>query len=460
MPGKNSRKKGSGRNTSRTPDGGSRKQAASSESDSRTKKGSGKDKENMSQAPPVAVVHEQVETVQDSGMARMEGRVAGNDRPEKSTILPKKRRSVSAKSCPTNEEENAMVVSKIHIKMAVLACIWPEDKFFPQNQDHQFDICQRVFRWLQAENYVAEDKSDYEIHTWITLNSALIAKELNNHRNYVISGIKKQVIKYWKMHGEDKLPKPADIRKCVLRDPDLTDLENAANFDLFEWYWTALLEKAPGNAHDWSEEIYQFNCIFNGRNEQEGGRLYITPSHEAFVAVAYENYWQKWIKMQELKELHPEVTVRNRKPKAGDKSAYVLETDKKGTSHIYIQSDEYRGKWTRNDGGSKQSAGWAREAMETYARTLNKNRKARKTKEGRGLEQKFLAKLKQKRGIVADDYATHQAMNKQNADGTGLNAADDWDFRDLIDDESDESYVSDVEDSGEATTEAVSNEAE
>ena len=170
----------------------------------------------------------------------------------------------------------------------------------------------------------------------------VMAGMFNTTKNYVISRIKDAVKEYWTLK-KGIMPDKDLLLACGDRTIDVTPPEN---LDMFMLYWDKKLLPAcmAPNVDSW-DIGHRYYSKLSPKND------HITKADEAFLCLCITNYWARWEKIFELKELHPACKVNGAaKPPTTkfvvpegqpDPQFYVDEKANK----IYLWG-EYNGKYT------------------------------------------------------------------------------------------------------------------
>jgi hypothetical protein len=136
------------------------------------------------------------------------------------------------------------------VKAVVEAKLFPLFKFITCKK-RQKDLATYVFKWIEEENLgrrlKAEDKIDAgHLARWLKTYGPEVTSFLNGARGDCTQRMLTEWRKFIKgdinrFYGKNKFPTIAELKKCALRDIDMT---NERQVILFEWYITVLFCKS------------------------------------------------------------------------------------------------------------------------------------------------------------------------------------------------------------------------
>ena len=285
--------------------------------------------------------------------------------------------------------------------------IWPWYKFFPENteRDEEYKVVCGVFKKMQPPF----KGSPAECRQWQLDHTNVMAGIFNTTKNYVISRIKDAVKEYWTLK-KGIMPDGDLLLACGDRTIDLTPPEN---LDMFMFYWDKLLPACTApNVDSWGMDNRYYSKL-SPKND------HITKADEAFLCLCITNYWARWEKIFELKELYPACKV-NGTAKAPDN--YVVPDGQpdpqfhvdEGANKIYLWG-EYNGKYTITNSGSNRSGGWSAEGKTEYRRLWHAVKKGRKHKDTPAKETAVYDHLRSYHHITAMTAEEHRLRSRRGA---------------------------------------------
>ena len=182
---------------------------------------------------------------------------------------------------------------------------------------------------------------------------------------------------------------------------------------MFMFYWDKLLPACTAPNVDSWDIGHRYYSKLSPKND------HITKADEAFLCLCITNYWARWEKIFELKELHPACKVNGTaKPPAKfvvpegqpDPQFYVDEEANK----IYLWG-EYNGKYTITNSGSNRSGGWSAEGKTEYLRLWHAVNKGRKHEDTPAKETAVYDALRSIHNITAETAEEHRLRSRRAA---------------------------------------------
>ena len=226
-----------------------------------------------------------------------------------------------------------------------------------------------------------------QIEQWVEENSKVVAIQMNEQRCYAVSQMKKASLRYLAANKATSLPSLGAIELIVTRS-------DAADPDIFQWWWDEVLPMAAANSVHWTPEQRHYETISTSQAGNSAKCLNIPPSTEAFAAVCYECNRKKWMQMAAISAAHP-----------GQKILYAqneAQVKRKNPNAYYAYTDEYpnlQPLYTDAKVGQAKFGGWKRAGLARYAELLKLNQAARLTAESKVLETAVLLALRAHHGI-------------------------------------------------------------
>ena len=192
------------------------------------------------------------------------------------------------------------------LKKIVFHKLWKRCKFI-KNDKFFFKAGTLVVRKLDLQEMEGLEGQELEAagRMWIEANKPLIATLLNERRNYVIQQLGKEVRDRVIAGKLDELPTVEEMRKLVHREgmDSSATKEEKANLDAkFELYWDVLIPIVAG-CDNWPAKIRRSSLLSFAEKEAvnddedpgEVGEWLVHPSDEAFLLVAWENAFERWV---------------------------------------------------------------------------------------------------------------------------------------------------------------------
>ena len=186
------------------------------------------------------------------------------------------------------------------IKKVVNTELWKVCKFI-KNKDFHYKACMVVLRKLQLREMEGLEDEELEAaqQIWVEAHKSQIASLLNERRNYVIQQLGKEVRDHVVKGKLDELPTVEEMRKLVNRDgmdADVPKEEKARMDPLFDKYWDVLIPIVAGNQH-WAPK-YRWHSQLSFAKREPGNpdsQPLVHPSDEAFLLIAWENSYSRWV---------------------------------------------------------------------------------------------------------------------------------------------------------------------
>lgn len=316
----------------------------------------------------------------------------------------------AVKSAALNSNKRAKKIDKHDemvgvIKKAIKYHVFKTFKLITDD-DGETRLAEAVMEWIDIAGYKGDgDAVRVKRNGFMASCPQVCTQILNDHRNYTQSSVKDVCYRYMVEEKVYGLPALADILQCALRKLDLEDddkLENAL------WYVDRLLPKFTGTKREFNHEIRYYQTISKAKLNKTGDLPDITPETEAFGYLLYENNFKKWIKLNKLEDDHPNKSGKTQ----------VLTKKKDG----FVEKDEYRyfyvsehedlgTPYTNPDAGQQQFGGWNRKGILRYIELVKNIRKARESRDGKKWEKALLDKLREEKGITANNHADQQKLD-------------------------------------------------
>jgi hypothetical protein len=166
-------------------------------------------------------------------------------------------------------------------------------------------------------------------------------------------------------------------------DPE--DPTNKDKLTILEWYYCDFLTCAAGNEY-WGNKVWPHKIPVDTTKILGKEKVLVTIASETFALVAWENCWEKWYKMWQLK----------------DKDPKWRKSQKKG------ECEEFDGKWTSQHKGRVGLCSWDKESFQAFKEYKAHVKNFRAVQEGLNGDQKNSAMIAAKeyacqaRGMTAD----------------------------------------------------------
>ena len=176
--------------------------------------------------------------------------------------------------------------------------VWKKVKFV-SDEAYVPEVVEKVRQHMQIEWLVSsEPKYKDAQKVWAETYEAKILERLNYVRQYTQSSMKDKAFDYMDKH-DGFLPKATVIYEFLKRTADLTqpNIEEAA----YLWFTKLLPTVCQGNSK-YDKKVYPFERVSLASGEGNKQDPDITPEHEAFALICYENCYKKWMKWWELRK--------------------------------------------------------------------------------------------------------------------------------------------------------------
>lgn len=283
---------------------------------------------------------------------------------------------------------------------------WRTTKFVT-SQAQEVRLANLVFDNLGMEEYA--DVNDPTLparrETWMETYQEYCLTCLNSVRTYIIGQMKKVCFAYMDDHNGN-MPVLDDVFDCTRRTCNLTRsiwTEGTADEDtLVRWYFDELLPRTTGNTNHWSESKRFFTpCSECTMVEPPfAGKLYLTPSTEAFALIVMDGYrvvWQKQFKQK--REEGRNSKIKTPRVKAG----MELSADDK----------EWRCKYTDMDNGQSRYGGWNTEGITKFARHLKGIKESRAMARNVTAETRIMVAIRGYHGVTQTNLRDYDLSRKK-----------------------------------------------
>ena len=212
--------------------------------------------------------------------------------------LNKQRARLVVNSKKDGAESKAM---EALIKKVVNSDLWKVCKFI-RNEAFQKKAARLVLKKLNLQEMQGLEGDELEAAEtiWINNNKSMITRLLNDRRNYVIQQLGKVVVTHAADGKLDELPNVEQMKKLVKRngmDSSVLEKEELDNMlSLFDKYWDVLLPIVAGNTH-WATKHRWHNLLSFAKRDKDDpdSEALIHPSDEAFLLIAWQNSYKRWV---------------------------------------------------------------------------------------------------------------------------------------------------------------------
>ena len=255
---------------------------------------------------------------------------------------------------------------------------------------------------------------------WIERHTEVVSKALNDVRSYVQTRMRDVAKLYMDANG-GKLPKKSIIEKFTReRECNMDDHDEAK---VILWWVDKMLPKATANTHHFGPNKRFYAPISRVKTEE---KLDLPPGTEAFAFLMYENCWQRWQYMWQMKKKHPGkriITCKSRKEAKVKQNPRV---------HFVYSSEvrELKVPWTLPDIGQAKYGGWKPEAIKHWVTVRKDNQTARIQQASCDLELKILETLRTLNGI---SMLSPEEQKRQDGGMPEANTADYPEIADVFD---------------------------
>jgi len=263
---------------------------------------------------------------------------------------------------------------------------------------------------------------------WKEVHGPIIRETLNKHRNYVSGEIQKVVYEALKSDQDDLLPNKKEVRLLMLRDCLDEETEAEVREDMenkFVTYVNDLLPKVAGNKywgpstrHYYLPSSYKHDIVVPEGSELDSTVDAVSASDEAFLALVFDNSYDKWKKQAEKYK----------------KS--VLDKQKDASVELFVpkaDKTDYNLPYTNAKSGNLKYGGWKVEGIKKFDAYKDKIELNRRDNEEycRVVEEDNLVRIQKKEGILQDDEKdakTKKPKGKSNAAFAEEDAGEENDF--------------------------------
>jgi len=177
---------------------------------------------------------------------------------------------------------------------------------------------------------------------WIRKNKNELFKLLNKIRSQVYNDLKSAANKLW--DKTSTLPSVEKIVGCATRDSGVINLNDAEDYEIFDWYWNVYLVKVTGDKTIWPTKIRHYQIISEAMTHWNPELPCVTPEHKAYGVAAWENYRECWIKQFVLKNANKSCNLYHCKKQRKDKEGNVLTDYAVEGDRILMIDKKYSGK--------------------------------------------------------------------------------------------------------------------
>ena len=325
-----------------------------------------------------------------------------------------------------SKSEAALIMEKSadmlkEIIRQVKAYLYRDTKFVG-NDKHLEKLANKCYDTM---GYKLEKVPPNHKECWVAAYKDYVKKGFNEARSYV----QQQLQNDFKAHlAKENLPADELVEKCGWITPDLAkkcalrtvNLDDAAEFEAFKWYWTVGLQKELGHS-EWgpNKHLYQMPSQATTKRTHNGKEAkLVTPQSEAMLVMFIDNARGKWVheRAYQLKNGYDGMSGQAKKnfkypsEKVGDKMRVKPEYQPKHT-------DMYGGKqvtdgWTFD--GKKQFTGLRKEIKDHHAANME---------QVLALEKRMFDHLRKENGITAPDAITHRKNKRRKVVDEGLDQA-------------------------------------
>jgi hypothetical protein len=279
------------------------------------------------------------------------------------------------------------------IRSVVKDNLWRTTKFVtsPAQQDVLID------KIWQSLDYSDATRQAIGETTWKAQFGTSCLTLLNEQRSYAVSRLREAAFK--KMSdggGPDSLPSFAQIYACALRN-----VQTGPVRDIYPWYTVTLIKAACGNRYDWPKSKRCFHGPSTCHYPENGAKLHIPPSTEAFICLAWECYRNVWKAQFEFKQ----------DPNNADEPLPVPRA--KNGEPVAEDMKKFQARYTQLDGGSTLMGGWSNEGMQRFHTLTTAIKAARAEPRCQPAEQEVLPRVRELDRIEANTEAEFLQNNRR-----------------------------------------------
>ena len=293
------------------------------------------------------------------------------------------------------------------INMVVKTYAWPCIKFLKDKAD-QFNAAVFVMNHLGHSKLKMKDgqvKLNEDQLNWVNDYQKTVSQAINKTRNYVSTEMRKRVWKYL-VNNEGDLPEVDLIEQILSRTIDHNKPENQK---IIAWWIGEVMPVFPANAKKFTENKRYYATISQVSSFYDGKKMTdLPPSCEAFGVLCYDNNRSKWLNCHKTKVEKgvSQVIVRS---KRGGKAP----KDQKALVVYANEETKYQTKYSAIDKGRSDLGGWSDEGMINHCRLKKICKKARKSKEGKAAELKYLEILQAEKQVAAKNPEDEKAKKEE-----------------------------------------------
>jgi len=301
------------------------------------------------------------------------------------------------------------------IKTAIKVYVWRQVKFIT-NHDQAKQVCKMV--WKHIKMFRRDEELTQKTFTYKYVESVL--SSFTQIRSYQMA----QMEKSYQSYREKPKPTLDEMELCLWREINIKD-ERQKN--VFLWYLDCYLPKATGSSQLFGPNHRRYATISKVVTAEDKKLQVMTPKHEAFAVLTFENNLSRWQYYDKLCPKHGHLQFLLMKKKHPSDVDKTVEECVKGKASLRIYSDKCKGKYTLLDNGQSKYGGWTAEGMNRYKVLLTAAKLGRANVTCEPLEKEALKEIRLKVGLTAvvgadDEGPALFKKTPKNAD------VDTWDF--------------------------------
>ena len=200
------------------------------------------------------------------------------------------------------------------------------EKFFGKckflaNEDQLLKATEQVMEMLVISDFdgLEGTKLAAAQEKWIQKYKSAVRDSLNNNRNYIQNQMQTKFKEYVSEYGLDHVPDKEEILDAALRKGmTKEDPFPSRACDVFDFYWDVLIP-VVASCKRWGPGKRHYCLMSTARPENDPSQqLFVTPSDEAYAALAWENYLGPWTYKWE--QAH-----KDKEPKKADSAAQAAD---------------------------------------------------------------------------------------------------------------------------------------
>ena len=149
------------------------------------------------------------------------------------------------------------------------------------------------------------------------------------------------------------------MERCLKRE---INLEDARQQLVFIWYWDNSLPKATGSSKLFSPNHRRYATISEAVTAQDKKLQVMTPEHEAFAVLTFENNLSRWQYYDTICAEHGHLQFLPMKKKKPTDLDTVIEELVNGKPSLRIYNDKCKGKYTISEMGNQSTVDGPRQA--------------------------------------------------------------------------------------------------